>query len=135
MKTKVNLTGKIGIQQTLGSIEIDIKMDGAKEAALAAAEVFRDGIEERMPKKSGESARSVTAQIVDAEPGYVRAAAGPDKDHWYIRFKEYGFTDPAGKRHRPEEYGGPFMRPTVDEDSEKAIEAAAAVLRRHVEGV
>jgi len=127
----IDISGVTEIQKQLGNITADLRTDALKEATLAAAQVFATGIKERMPRVTGESAESVSAQVVDAEPGKVVAAAGPDKEHWYIMYKEYGFTDQAGRKHPPQ----PFMRPTQDEDGEKAIEAGAVVLRRRVEGV
>ncbi len=127
----IDITGVIQIEKKLGKLAADMRGTALKEAVLAGANVLAEGIRTRMPKATGESAKSVTAQLIDAEPGHAKAAAGPDREHTGIRFKEYGFHDRAGAYHPPT----PFMRPTADEDGDKAKAAAAEVLRRHVEGV
>lgn len=132
LKLKFDITGRTGIERKLGDITASVSVNGAADGALAAAEVYAKGLKERMPRATGGAAEHVVFGIIDAEPGKVTAAAGPDRRYWGIRFKEYGFTDPAGVKHSPQEYGGPFARTTYDEDKDTAIEAAGEAMGRHV---
>lgn len=96
---------------------------------------------------------------VDAKFSYVVksngkfAAIGPDRDHWYYRFFEFGAKkhDIAGKGKRlrfegrdgtvfvarARQTGGvkirPFLRPAVDGQKDAAVRAMGDVLRREIE--
>jgi HK97 gp10 family phage protein len=129
---KVDITGRVAIEKKLGNLTAKLSTDGAEEAVLAGAKKFAEGMEARTPRATGAAADSVTFGIVDTEPGRVVAAAGPHKKYWAIRFKEYGFTDPAGVKHEPQAYGGPFARTTYDEDKDEAIKAAGDAMSKHV---
>lgn len=81
------------------------------------------------------------------------AAIGPDKKHWYYRFYEFGakphdiagkgkmlrFEGPDGEVFvaRARQTGGvpkrPFLRPAVDGNGDRAVQAMGAVLKREIE--
>ncbi|HKQ02638.1 MAG TPA: HK97-gp10 family putative phage morphogenesis protein [Actinomycetes bacterium] len=74
------------------------------EACKPTAEAMRAGA----PRLTGEMAESIDARPVQPErPELVTVAIGPDRDHFYARFAEFGTASQPAH---------PFMRPAWDSD-------------------
>ena len=110
--------------------------------------------------ESGANRRAPGPHIVTGKPkrkgDKVSVAVGPDKEHWFYRFAEFGarpheikprrgrqavaFTGQAGavvRRvvHHPGVKQVPFLRPAMDEDRDKAIRAIRDELARIIERI
>lgn len=90
----------------------------------------------------------VIAEVEFARDTYVRVAIGPDKEHWYLLFRETGARPheispddraalklyPAGDEiyseslHHPGVMARPFLRPAVDRKEDTAVAVIAEKL-------
>lgn len=113
------------------------------KATLRGADVLEQAAERMAPGPH------IETQIIEEAPGLVVVAIGPDKDHWYYQFSETGASPheipttkaqgetilhfeggPDGetfafKVDHPGMAAAPFLRPAVDTQKDKAIDALA----------
>lgn len=128
--------------------ELGQKAAGVLEkAGQAGADVIVRAANERAPGPHIES------EVVEVGTSSVVVAVGPDDDHWYYRYVEFGagphdiqghplvvFYGDEGLAFRPGvRHPGmgarPFLRPAIDESEDAAIAALSEVLRREIEKV
>ena len=94
-----------------------------KRAARAAAEPVIQRAGQLAPRRRGELAGSIVAKRARIEEGRAVVDVGPDSDHFYGLFQEFGTG-----HHRAQ----PFLRPAVDETEHEAQAAARAVVREEL---
>lgn len=122
----------------------------AVRAAQAGGGVIRSAADARAPSPGSVDTRTV----VLSREGQVRVDIGPDKEHWYHMFFETGVAAheirPKTARRLRFEVGGtevfarivrhpgmpakPYLRPALDENAGRAVDAVGNVLRGAVEG-
>ena len=120
--------------------DAEARAPGPLELVLVGGRTLRKRVDARLNK------------VVKA--GAKFAAIGPDKDHWYYRFFEFGATphdiQPVNANALVFESNGnwvvtsfarqsggvkaqPFLRPAVDKNQEAAVDAMGSVLKREIE--
>ncbi len=95
----------------------------------------------------------VETHVEQSSGSMVTVSIGPDKEHWYYRFAEYGaqaheitggpllaFEGDQGvvitaSVDHPGRAAAPFLRPALDEGADEATDALGARLRRTIEEV
>ena len=85
-KTPAVITGETELMSRLNSMADDLKKDITKEALMAGAEVVKH---EMSAKALGSIAQAIEIQF-PLTTGIPRVIIGPDKDHWYAAFQEFG---------------------------------------------
>ncbi|MBE3570989.1 MAG: HK97 gp10 family phage protein [Bacillales bacterium] len=102
-----------GMDDLLKKIEKMANADRAKEKALQkGAEHLRTKIAEHTPRSSIQKDHAADHIIIQKqEDGSF--AIGPDKDHFYLQFVEFGTKKMAAK---------PFMAPTLEREKGKITE-------------
>ncbi|MBE3590006.1 MAG: HK97 gp10 family phage protein [Firmicutes bacterium] len=91
------------------------------EAAMAGAEVIREGASRRAPVRTGALQEHIITQPGEEQsPGRAEVLIGPDKERFYGLFVELGTSKMAAR---------PFLRPALDEDRHLAEAAVAAALK------
>lgn len=122
--------------------------EALEEGVLAAAEVYQGEAQARVRRRSGELADHIIIEIVERKTGKVRAQVGPDDEHFYGLFLEFGTAEHTvdranaalqtidGEFYARVRVGGvpasPFMRPAVDNGTQAAVEAIADVVKRRL---
>lgn len=112
---------------------------GVTEAVKAAAEVYREGIARRAPRRSGRLAGSFEVRVLSATEAEVSSGlvyARPQESGAFIRAKGRAlkFTGAGGARFlkwvrvRPQ----PYVAPTFASDSDKAFEAFCDHIERNI---
>jgi HK97 gp10 family phage protein len=126
-KSYVRVLGIKSVIEALDNIIPSNEM--IKKARLAGAEIIREEAQRRAPG-------SIEIVIEDKDDITL---IGPDKEHWYARFLEYGTTGHTVKsvEKKALEWDGifaaiskpggvsarPFLRPAFDENKQAVIEA------------
>lgn len=100
--------------------------DNLESAAKAGAKVYQSGMKDRAPKDGLTLEESITIEVVDKDDDEVNLRIGPSQKAFYGRFHEDG-TSKMNAR--------PFVRPTIDEDSNAAFEATEKALRKVVASI
>lgn len=148
----------------LKSLERVVRKEVIEAALLAGGEVIRDAAQSRAPgpiELQLTTGRTLKRRVDSKFAGVLKsnakvAAIGPDAEHWYYRFFEFGAKahDIAPKRvqalllrgidaakfaARAIQTGGvkmrAFLRPAVDENGDAAVQAMARVLESELRKV
>lgn len=148
------------LRQALKELEKAVRREVLDDALLEGAELIHDAAESRAPGPHIEvevmGGRAVLtnfrfyreSHLVTANTRF--AVIGPDDDHWYYRFFEFGavkhnisITKPGMVafdgivRAYARRTGGvkkkPFLRPAIDSQGQAAVDAMAAKLRSNIE--
>jgi HK97 gp10 family phage protein len=101
------------LNDALHELPEDMAKAAHRTGVRKGARVLADGMERRAPRATGELAGSMVISIRRRGRGIV-ALVGPSKGAFHGMFQEFGTS------HHPAQ---PFMRPTVDEDGQRAVEA------------
>ena len=136
-KAFFDVTGVVDLTEKLRRLGVDMRK-ALPPALHAGAEEFQAGANRRAPGPH------IVIGKVERDGDKVKVAVGPDKEHWFYRFWEFGarpheikplrgrqavaFTGRAGavvRRvvHHPGVKQAPFLRPTMDEDCGKILRA------------
>ncbi len=75
------------------------------EMAMAAAEILREDAANRVPRRRGQLARGIVAELVKTSAAGAVAAVGPTKDAFHGRFLEFGTSKMSAR---------PWLRPAFD---------------------
>lgn len=143
---RVELQGDRELLNKLAALGIAPK--AVLEAAVAAgAEIVRDVAREQAPGPE------IEMEVIKSSDESATAAVGPDKDHWYYRFFEFGagahpekgkpfvvFEGETGTvRTREVAHPGmaakAFLRPAIDGHEDEAMEAMGKKFRGVIEAV
>lgn len=115
--------GSRELARALGRLEARAAGKTLTEAALAGAEPIREDASAKAPRRTGNLASNIVAEVVERSRGRVVVGIGPNKDAWYGIFPELGTSrSPAH----------PYLRPAFDGRKGDAVDAAADVLGRAV---
>jgi len=85
-RTQAVITGETELMNRLNSMADHLKKDITKEALMAGAEVVK---REMSAKALGSTAQAIEIHFPQTT-GVPRVLIGPDKDHWYAAFQEFG---------------------------------------------
>ena len=114
--------GAAALDRALAQIDDVTQGQVLRRAALAGAEILRDGMVSRAPRERGDLAAGIRIQALEVPTG-AEADIGPGHDAFYGMFLEFGTVKMAAR---------PFMRPTVDADGPTAVTEAMQVLEREI---
>lgn len=144
----VKVKGWQEIQQKLNRLTNELRAQVLVDAAMAGAEVIRHEASRRAPRRTGSLAEHIVAEVTGKGSHWVRVDIGPDRDHFYGRFIEFGHAlvrvtgrVRRGRRtYRIKKVLGhvpphPFLRPALDEGGRKAVEAVAEHLRAAIDRI
>jgi HK97 gp10 family phage protein len=109
------------------------------EAVLAGAEIVQDGAEDRAPGPH------IEMDVSEKKKLKVSVDVGPDDDHWYYRFFEFGAQPHeispknqealllvgetfAARAAHPGMPAKPFLRPAADKSKDEVVEAIGEVI-------
>lgn len=107
------------LQKALGQLENKATSEMIqKEAVIRGAEVLKEEVINKAPKKTGKLKESIT--ITSVENGKVSVHTG---EAFYSHFLEFGTTKVAAK---------PFMEPAFNAKKEEIQEAMADVIKREL---
>lgn len=117
-------------------IDIKTRFEGAPELAAALRRLpdaiartatinaMKDAVEPmvrdmqgRAPKKTGEGAASIHSEVSKVEGFGATVAVGPDRDHFYLAFPEWGTARQPAR---------PWMRPSWDAHSKGILRSLGA---------
>ena len=143
--TQAVITGELELMNRLNSMADHLKKDITKEALMAGAEVVK---REMSAKAHGSIAQSVEIEFPETT-GIPTVKIGPDKDHWYAAFQEFGavphivrikskhiLSDGGDFYGREVRHPGlrkdPFVRPAIDDHEAEVKTAMMAVIRRRL---
>jgi HK97 gp10 family phage protein len=129
----VTVEGTKDIVKALQNMSDTLNDEALLEAAVAGAEIVRTDASLRAPRSQGAGSYPDGGHAADhiitktsEKPGEVSARVGPDKNAFYINFYETGTSKVRAR---------PFLRPALDENKDKILEAMAAVFRKHLRRV
>jgi HK97 gp10 family phage protein len=111
MPTKI--VGLDRLQKSLSKVLTEVQTQTTIEAITLGAEMMQGAISMRAPVRTGELAGSIEFELKYVRK-VVTALVGPSKEGFYGRFLEFGTKFMPAR---------PFMRPALDEESEKIIRA------------
>jgi len=144
-RTQAVITGESELMNRLNSMADDLKKEITKEALMAGAEVVK---REMSAKADGSIAQSIKMEFPETT-GIPTIRIGPDKEHWYAAFQEFGAVPHTVKikskqiladggevfgreiRH-PGVRKDPFVRPAVDDHEAEIKSAMMSVIRRRL---
>lgn len=90
-----------------------------RAALTEAAEPIVVEMKARAPRKTGEGAASITTQVVPVQGYEATVAVGPDRDHFYLAFPEWGTAKMPAR---------PWARPAWDAKSGEALHRLGSAL-------
>ena len=145
--TQAVITGESELMDRLNSMSDDLKKNITKEALMAGAKVVK---REMSAKARGSIAQSIEIEFSDTT-GIPTIRIGPDKEHWYAAFQEFGAVPHTVKINSKQilSDGGdffgreirhpgltkkPFVRPAIDDHEAEVKTAMMAVIRRRLGG-
>jgi len=146
-RISIEVEGREALLEKLHQLGVQVERV-LQEAVLAGAEIGKELAEQRAPG-------ALATEPVEDRRGrsVAQAAIGPDKEHWYYRFFEFG-AEPheitpkvkkalayqgeggpvvVGRVMHPGMAARPFLRPTVDQHADDIRDAVGAVLKRVIE--
>lgn len=145
MADEVVITGLVETQRMLVEMPGEVTRNGMGRALVAGSGVIEKGLVDRAPRREEEPAgarefaplhESVVTEVhVNAQARFGHASTGFGKSGAVADWEEYGHRivthegADTGKLTEP----NPFMRRTVDQDAEKAIDAFCDALLGSVE--
>jgi HK97 gp10 family phage protein len=102
----------------------------ADEMLAAGGDVILAGMEERVPRDTGELASNLECSEPEREGNFHSVTVGVSRDapgdvQRYGGAQEYGWSDHAGQ---------PYIRPAIDEEMKSARAAMRAVLEKFLGG-
>lgn len=116
MANTVRIRGAEELARSFQAHGVDVQR-GLVGVTMAAAMVIREAAAAKAPRRYG----TLSDEMMIGEPkidGWkVTVGVGPSKNAFYGRFQEFGTGHHAAQ---------PFLRPAVDENSDRAISAAGA---------
>jgi len=120
----MKITGGKELADALRRLPTDALARGAVQAALkeAAAPVAEE-MKVRAPQRTGAGAESMTTQVVRVDGYEATVAVGPDRDHFYLAFPEWGTSKQPAK---------PWARPAWDVRKGEALTTIGAALWRRL---
>lgn len=120
----------------LGILSDSVAREHLIAAAMEGAELIRAGAAERAPKDTGRLAESMLAEPWAERSNAHRAVVriGPDKDHYYGLYVEFGHAVKFGRSARVVGHvpPHPFLRPALDENRRKVRAVIAGALKRRL---
>lgn len=142
----VKVEGTEELLRKLEELGVDLR-ELLVQATVAGGEVISEGAADAAPGDG------ITAEVVSKKAQSVEVGIGPDKEHWYYRFAEYGaqpheispetakalvFEGPggtvfAGGASHPGMAARPFLRPAITDKAADASTALGAVLEKALE--
>ncbi len=148
-KVVVNIEGREELKAKFEWLAHEARGPALERAVLAGAEPIRADANRRAPGPH------IEAEIAESSDLAAEVAIGPDRDHWYYRFFEFGagshaigpakgkairFPGSEGETIRfgvvhPGMAAAPFLRPALDGQKEEAVREVGAELRRGIDAV
>lgn len=143
---RVELVGERELLAKLDSLGISAKRL-LEEAVSAGAAIVRDAAREQAPGPE------IEMELERSSETSATAEVGPDKDHWYYRFHEFGagthaiagnpllvFDGDSGvvRTHEVSHPGmaaRPFMRPAMDGKQDEASDAMGKTFNAGIEAI
>lgn len=138
----IKVSGLKDLNRALTELPLKLEKKWLRKALKEAGEIPKAEIEQRARRASGgptyltELTPKSSKSGGDRGPGHmadhivmtsrvtekkgVRVKIGPDKDHWYLSFQEFGTP------HSPAD---PVMRPALDGNKSTIVAIAAAILK------
>lgn len=94
-----------------------------KKVILRAAQIIAAAMKELAPERTGALEKQIIVDVLKDEPGNIEVAIGPDLlgNAFYAHFQEFGTTHHAAE---------PFIRPAFDENVDRALDVAAAEVKK-----
>lgn len=117
---RVEIEGSEEIARKLAELSDTMAGGELAVATRLGAEVVAEEAANRVPRKSGNLARSMSTQVTKATRTRATVLAGPTKDGYYGRFLEFGTSRQAAR---------PFLRPAFDEKKDEVVRVVGDYLR------
>lgn len=149
MKPTVEVIGDEELARKLRALD-DQALAALLKAGQAGADVIEADAERRAPGPN------IETEVMVKEPLAVEIGIGPDDEHWYYRFFEYGAVEheiKAVKKQRlrfegedgeifmsrvkkhPGMTAEPFLRSAFDQKKDEAVTAVGKVLERIIDRI
>lgn len=100
------------LEAALRQLPAAIAKTATTNAMKEAVKPMAADMQASAPKRTGEAAASIHSEVVQVEGFGATVAVGPDREHFYLQFAEWGTaTKPAR----------PFMRPAWDSHQQQIL--------------
>lgn len=113
--------------KALKQFPINIQKNVMVGAVRAGANIIRDEARRKVPKRSGNLAKSIISMQRKAEQGQVKFSVTPSKggnnDGWYAHFVEFGTVKMSAK---------PFLRPAFEQSNNESLEASKKYIAERI---
>lgn len=149
MRVKMTVSGVDEIRRRLERLGVDTAQEYIREAGREGAKVIQEDASERIqlgPHRD-HLRDSIVIEETREQDGRIDFAIGPDKDHYWGRFVEFGHAvvrvtnrikGPSGRTKRRITINlgqvppHPFLRPALDTKRREANQRVAEILRRRL---
>ena len=121
---RVELTGMDELLKELYAIGEKVATRAENKALREGAEVLRQEISNRAPRKTGKLAGNIVKSGIKTKDGVKCIEIGPDKEVFYGLYHEFGTTKMRAR---------PFIAPALEEKRSEIFDAMASVLREELE--
>lgn len=123
MRLQVKMTGFNDLKRALEK-KGDKAKDVLEDVVLAGAEVIRDEMSQRAPRRTGELAEKIITETLEKTNTKAEAGIGPDESvAWRARFLEFGTKNMEAE---------PFVFPAFEAKKDEAEREMANRLRREL---
>lgn len=131
MRFAVKIKGLRELQTALLALPREMRGEPMRDGLTAGAAVIQAGMGQRAPRDPVREGVTLAEEIVknvivSTSRVVATAEIGPSKEAFYGGFQELGTEHHAAQ---------PFMRPALDEDGPKAVEALAVAMKAGTERV
>lgn len=121
---KVELTGMEEMLKMLNMISERVATRAEYRALNKGADVLKEGISERAPRRTGHLSKSIEkSKVKKSKEGVKYIEVGPNKSAFYGAFLEFGTSTIRAK---------PFMAPALEEKRDEIYGTMADVLREEL---
>lgn len=122
----VEIIGEKLLLAQLVKLEDAVQKDSLEEAASAGATVVEEAAQENISEDTGRAKEGIHQETYSKAKTKVEVDVAPEKKDFYARFLEFGTSKMSAK---------PFMRPAIDDNEDKVVEAIKTTLKDKIESI
>jgi len=126
---ELRISGFVELERALRQLPHELAGKVLAEGLTTAATPMERAAEQKAPRsdhpgRGGHMADTIDLRVASASDQEIALALGPDDQHFYGRYVEFGTRFAAAQ---------PFMRPAFDEEARKTIDRLGPLLWQAIE--
>lgn len=121
---KTEIEGAKEMDKLLKLLPVKMAASILDASVRTGAVIIRDDAKSRAPVDTGELRDSIRIQKIGSKQTITEFRVGPDKNHWYGIFAEFGTSEDSAH---------PFLRPAFDTNASDALDKIGEQIGKKIE--